>query len=196
MHPPLHLRRAVPGHTARQLGMLLLATCVIAGSAGAVDPSTPAAMPIAAKWVPRQLHFMYSAISPSFKTTYYSCDALQQKMTSILRQLGAGQDLVVKPAGCIRPTGPDRFPGVDATFSVLEPVGAGRQGTAHSQDVTAHWDKVSLDSDDASCALIEQVKRNVLPLFSSRNPSSGCSPDFSVEVLRPVKPPVPASAPR
>jgi hypothetical protein len=81
-----------------------------------------------------------------------------------------------------------------AAFSVLEPVGTGNEGTAHSQDVAARWDKVTLNSD-ASCALIEQVKRRILPLFSTRNASSDCSARFNVEVLRQIKSPGPQSTP-
>ena len=200
MQPLLYSGLAVPRRIERQLATLLLVSCLIAGSVAASaaesnDQARQTAAPLTAKWAPHKLHFMYSAISPSSTTTYYSCDALQQKITSILQELGASADLVVRPVGCIGGGRPERFPGVDATFSALEPLGTGNESTAHSQDVASRWENVTLTTD-ASCALIEQVKRNILPLFSTRNASSGCSPRFSVEVLRPVKSPGPESAPR
>jgi hypothetical protein len=170
----------------------MLASSLLVASAGATAaasndrPTTGA--PIAAKWVPRKIHFMYSAISSSSKTTFYSCDSLQGQITAILRQLGA-RDEVVKPFGCFTNGGPERFPGVEATFSVLESARSDDQGAGSSKNVEAHWDKVTLTTPDTSCALLEQVKQRILPLFTTRNQTSGCSPRFSVEVLRPVKSP-------
>jgi hypothetical protein len=92
----------------------------------------------------------------------------------------------VKPFGCMTGGGPERFPGVDARFSVLEPAGSGAEGATSSKEVEARWDRVTLSARDASCALIEQVKRSILPLFATRDQTSGCSPHLSVEVLRPV----------
>jgi len=188
----IDMKRAIgPGllsSAARQLATLLLASNLLVASAGALaapsnDQQTEA--PTAAKWVPRKVRFTYSAISPSSKTTYYSCDSLQGQVTGILRQLGA-RDVVTKPFGCIT-TGPERFPGVEASFSVLEPAGSGDQGSASSKSVPVQWDKVTL-TPNTSCALIEQVKRQILPLFATRNQTSSCSPRFSVEVLRPATP--------
>lgn len=158
---------------------VLVANLVLASAGAATPPTTTTA----AKWVPRKIHFMYSADVGSSSTTFYSCDNLQQRITVILRQLGA-RDPVVRPFGCFTNGGAERLPGVDATFSVLEPAGTGDQ--SGTTKVAAHWEKVTLNTDD-SCALIEQVKRSILPLFATRNRSSGCSPSFSVEVLQPAK---------
>jgi hypothetical protein len=183
---------------ARAVAPVLLAGLIV-GSGGAIaaestDSSAQTAAPTPAKWVSHKLRFMYSAISPSSKTTYYSCDALQAQITSILRELGARNDLVVTPIGCVRPGGPEMFPGVDATFSVLEPAENGTEGSSHSQEVAARWDKVTL-SPSASCALITQVKQRILPLFATRNVTPDCSPRSSVEVLRPIESPPPAKSP-
>lgn len=165
----------------------LAASAIAAAAAAAGEPQAVA--PVSAKWVARKLHFMYSPVSPTFTTTVYSCDGLESQMTSILRQLGASADLSVHATGCVRPSGPEKFPGVDATFSVLEPAETAEHA-AGSQSVTAQWDKVTLDSG-ASCQLLEQVKRNVLPLFVTRNATSACGTAFTVEVLRPIKAPPP-----
>lgn len=166
----------------------LAASAVAAAAAAPGEPQAVA--PVSAKWVARKLHFMYSPVSPTFTTTVYSCDGLENQMTSILRQLGASADLSVRATGCVRPSGPEKFPGVDAAFSVVEPAGSEEHAAAGSQSVTAQWDKVTLDSG-VSCQLIEQVKRNVLPLFATRNATSACGTPFTVEVLRPIKAPRP-----
>lgn len=172
---------------SRRMATLLLAGCLVTVSAGAA--STAGNTVSSAQWVSRTIHFMYSAVAPSSETTFYSCDRLQGLVTAILRQLGA-RDVIVKPFGCFTSGGPERFPGVDATFSVLVPADGGNQG--QSTLVEAHWQTVTLKTD-ASCALMEQVKRRILPLFATRNPGSGCSPTFSVEVLQPVKVAAPVS---
>jgi hypothetical protein len=183
---------AVPTGAARRIAAVVLASSLFVASAGALAAESTSndqqatAAPTTAKWVQRKVHFMYSA-APDFHATYYSCDALQARVKTILKQLGA-RDEIVKPTGCIT-TGPEKFPGIDATFSVLQPVGSGDQDAASgSKDVKAQWDKVSLKGD-SSCALIEQVKRSILPLFATRNQSSGCSDTFTVDVLRPAKTP-------
>ena len=171
---------------------LVIAGLVISADATAAAPSAqPAAAPVSATWVARKLHFMYSPVSPTFTTTAYSCDGLESQMTSILRKLGASSDLSIRTTGCVRPSGPEKFPGVDVTFSALEPAAAGEHGqAAASHSVPAQWDKVTFDSD-TSCQLLEQVKKNVLPLFATRNATSACGTPFTVEVLRPIKAPSP-----
>lgn len=175
---------ALARRTARRIATAALVSNLLAASAGAVSSVADDQTVTAAKWAPRSVHFMYSAVSPSTKTTFYSCDSLKARVTVILRKLGA-RDAVIKTFGCLT-EGPEKFPGVDATFSVLEPAGTGDQNGA--KKVEARWEKVTLKSDD-SCALIDQVKRSILPLFQTRSPTSDCSPTFSVEVLQPVKSP-------
>jgi hypothetical protein len=173
---------AVLRRATRRITSVVLASSVLAASAGATAPPSSHEAVTAAKWVPRKIHFMYSAMIPSAETTYYSCDSLQERIKTLLRQLGA-RDEVVKPFGCFS-DGPEKFPGVDATFSVLEPVEAGDQSAA--QKVEARWHTVTVNPD-GTCALIEQAKLRILPLFATRNESSGCTPRFSVEILEPVK---------
>jgi hypothetical protein len=143
--------------------------------------------------------------------TRYTCDGLLEQMKSILQRLGASADLVVKPYGCTQFEGPEPAPGVDATFSVLEPATGGGQSEGTGTGVPALWEKVTLNSDTTrryngagNCELIEQVKKRVLPLFATRNVdySTDCYPHadslqgtrLSVDVLRPAaKAPEPAS---
>ena len=171
----------------RDFATLVLASTLLIASAGTIAAASSDSPTTVAKWVPRKIRFNYTPVTPSSTTTYYSCDRLQDEITSILRQLGA-RDEVVKPFGCITVGGPEKFAGVDATFSTLEPVGEGDQAVAGSQNVAAQWETVTL-ARDASCELIRQVQRSILPLFTTRNPTPSCSPRFSVEVLQPVKSP-------
>ena len=182
---------AVPRSIARRSAAAVLASSLLLSSVGASKDQPTTTAPIAAKWAPRKIHFMYSADPLSSTTTFYSCDKLQDQVKAMLRQLGA-QDEVVKPFGCITNGGPEKFPGVDATFSVLEPAGSADEGSASPKSVEAHWDKVTF-TPDTSCALIRQVKDRILPLFTTRNQTTACSPRFSVEVLRPVKSSSPAT---
>jgi len=162
----------------------MLVSCLASASAGAASlaGNAPASAVANARWVPRTIHFMYSAVGASSETTFYSCDRLQGLVTEILSRLGA-RDTTVKPFGCFTNGGPEKFPGVDATFSALVPANGGDQ--SESPKVAARWQKVTLNAE-GSCALLEQVRRRILPLFATRNPGSGCSPAFSVEVLQPV----------
>ena len=151
----------------------------------------PAGGPVSARWTSRRIHFVYSPITDGFKTTYYTCTGLRDQMTYILRELGARNDLVVTPVGC--PGG--IYKGLDATFSVLEPAAIGGQIKGASQTVTARWDTVTLKTD-MSCELIEQVSRQIIPLFAARKVGpANCISDssiklrhepLSVEVLRPI----------
>ncbi len=200
------LPRRVASAGRRRLSLALsLIVCWAVTAAVAADQAAPPSS-TSAKWAPRKLHFVFQGF-----TTHYTCDGLQDQMRSILQKLGAGKDLIVKPSGCTRLEGPEPFPGVDATFSVLEPV-TGEQGTADSHDVTAQWGTVTLNSATAQdhsgssdCELIQQVKRHVLPLFTTRNLSysDDCFPHtatiagarLSVDVLRPVQPAPAGSTP-
>jgi hypothetical protein len=124
---------------------------------------------LSAQWVEKNLNFVYQGF-----TTHYSCDGLRDQMIKVLTQLGARKDMKVRERGCTSPTGrPEPFPGVDATFSVLEPVPV--NGVVARQMVPARWEPMKLDFGRGSldqagqCELIEQVKHKVLPLFTTRN---------------------------
>lgn len=189
----------------RGLPPLFLAGTLITGSAPAAESDVAASAPVTAKWVSRKLQYTYQGF-----TAHYSCDGLQGSVKRILLQLGARPDLVVKSSGCIRLEGPEPSPGVNVTFSVLEPADNAGKDAANSPDVAARWESVNIRAstptrDNAGgCELIQDVKKRFLPLFATRNVkySSDCFPhtqslngaDLSLEVLRPVKPPAPQSA--
>jgi hypothetical protein len=125
-----------------------------------------------AVWVPLQLDFQYREF-----TTQYSCSGLQDRVKSILLELGARPDIEVRPYGCTQLTGPDPFAGVRIRMSVLEPAGS-RPGLA------AQWKRVDLLANRellqaaGDCELIEQIAQKILPLFTVRNVdySARCQP--------------------
>lgn len=190
---------------SRVLVPVLLASSLIAGSAPAAESDAAASAPVTAKWVSRKLHYVYQGF-----TAHYSCDGLQDSVKRILLQLGARPDLVVKPSGCVRLEGPEPSPGVNVTMSVLEPADSADKGAANSPEVAARWESVAIQAstptrDNAGgCELIQDVKKQFLPLFATRNLkySSDCFPhteslngaDLQLEVLRPIKPPTPQPA--
>jgi hypothetical protein len=135
----------------------------VAAWAAASSQSSAASTHEFAVWVPLQLTFQYRHL-----TTAYSCSGLQQRMKSILLELGARSDLDVRPYGCTQLSGPDPFAGVLIKMNVLEPAGS-RPGLA------AHWRTVDLLANRellqaaGDCELIEQIAQKILPLFTVRN---------------------------
>jgi hypothetical protein len=172
MEPRMGRIRSRP--TMGVAGVIALFSCLTAQAAPPAEAAASAAQ--SAAWTQKQLTFDYFGF-----TSKYSCDGLRDRMRSILLTLGARPDLKVQEAGCIRWAGPDPFPGVRITMSVLQPAAA----NAGQADVAAHWKRVDLVSNldplDAAgqCELIEQVKQHVLPLFVTRNVdySATCVPN-------------------
>jgi hypothetical protein len=142
------------------------------------ETGAPAARAESAVWTPRELSFVYQGF-----TTTYSCDGLQDRVRSILLELGAREDLKVTETPCAQLGRPEPFPGVRIRMNVLQPAGD-ESATAGTQSVPAHWQRIDLTPDrDAvsaagECELIEQVKQSILPLFATRNVeySSNCVP--------------------
>jgi len=66
-----------------------------------------AAQTVNAVWVQRELTFTYMP-----RTSYYSCDGLRDKVSWLLKQLGARPDFKVVSRGCIKAQGAEVFPGV------------------------------------------------------------------------------------
>jgi hypothetical protein len=153
-------------------GALTLASAPAHAQQGGGAPASAApggAEVLSAHWVEKKLNFVYQGF-----TTHYSCDGLRDQMIKVLTQLGARSDMKVRERGCTSTLGrPEPFPGVDATFSVLEPVPV--NGAVETQFVPARWEPMKLDFGHGSldqagqCELIEQVKHKVLPLFTTRN---------------------------
>jgi hypothetical protein len=123
-----------------------------------------------AVWTPKEVQFTYMGF-----TTLYSCDGLRDDVREMLLQLGARKDdLKVYEMPCSGP--PDRpnpFPGVKIKMSVLTPAPSTESDVSHM--VQAQWKTVKLPHRETGinaagqCELLEQFKKTVLPLFTTRN---------------------------
>jgi len=129
-----------------------------AGRAAAAEP------PQSAIWKTHELRLDYVGF-----TTRYSCEGLRDKVEQALTALGARRDMVVTPFPCARPGGPELLPSLRITVSTLTPAG----GAGGSQAVEARWKSVNLAGPDrltvGDCELAEQIQREILPLFTTRN---------------------------
>jgi hypothetical protein len=196
------------------LAAVLLAAAPVSFAAAQASSQTPAtsapgpsdavntAQP--ARWAQRKINFVYLGF-----TTHYSCEGLTDKVRRVLLELGARKsDMHVHEAGCTARAGePVPFPGVQGTFSVLEPVAPAEASSASGAEgiVAAHWQPVNIRFDrsedslsmSGQCELLEQVQQHILPLIPARNAQlrSLCIPhqltaggnSLQVEVLMPDK---------
>jgi hypothetical protein len=123
-----------------------------------------------AVWTPKEVQFTYMGF-----TTLYSCDGLKDDIRDMLLQLGARKDdLKVYEVPCSGdPDRPNPFPGVKIKMSVLTPAPSTDSDVSHM--VQAQWKTVKLPSRETGinaagqCELLEQFKKTVLPLFTTRN---------------------------
>ena len=184
-------------HPYARAPVLALALAVGAGAALADTPTSPAQP---AKWVSRNVDFTYQGF-----TTQYTCEGLRSSVVTILRALGARQkDLQVNitPCAALGDSEISFSPGVHGTISVLVPATQEEVSRSDPGIVPAHWQRVDLmrdrklDNDHGGqCELLEQSKRGLLPLFTTRNLdyTSNCIPhetfrggmSFKVDVLQP-----------
>jgi len=140
-----------------------------AGATGAQADAAAAAPTEAAVWTPKEIQFTYMGF-----TTHYTCDGLRDTVREMLLQLGARKDdLKVYETPCSGdPNRPNPFPGVKIKMSVLTPVSG---SASDAQPVQAQWKTVKLPYREyglnaaGQCELLEQFKRTVLPLFTTRN---------------------------
>lgn len=128
--------------------------------------ATPKEMAV---WTPKEVQFTYMGF-----TTHYTCDGLRDTVRDWLLQLGARKDdLKVYEQPCTSPDRPDPFPGVRIKMSVLTP--APSTVSDVKQMVPAQWKTVKLPDRETllnaagQCELLEQFKKTVLPLFTTRN---------------------------
>lgn len=170
----------------RTAGLLL---CLVAFASG-----HPAAAnePQAAAWEARELTFNYFGF-----TSRYSCEGLRDKVEQALIALGARRDLSVTTGACTRVGRPELFPSLQIKMSTLAPVAVNAAGDT----VKADWKTVNLGGigmlDHGDCELAEQIKSQILPLFTTRNLKSrlDCTPhqespggvSLTVDVLVPAK---------
>jgi len=154
-----------------------------AGLPAWADPPAAGSAAETAVWTPKELRFTYMGF-----TSHYSCDGLRDKIHSTLVKFGARKDLVVNEFGCGAGLGrPTPFPSVSIKMNVLAPAPdkTDPNAGAATPTVTTHWKLVDLaasrDPLDVAgdCELIEQIKQNILPLFTARDVEykSSCVPN-------------------
>lgn len=123
-----------------------------------------------AVWTTKEVEFTYMGF-----TTLYSCDGLRDEVREMLLQFGARKDdLKVYEVPCSgAPDRPNPFPGVKIKMSVLTPAPSTESDVSHM--VQAQWKTVKLPqrlsgiNAAGQCELLEQFKKTVLPLFTTRN---------------------------
>ena len=186
-------------HPSARTTVLALMFAVASGAVLAVTPASTS-QPQPAKWVSRTVDFTYQGF-----TTQYTCDGLQEYVETILQAFGARKkDLQVniRPCAALGNSDFSFSPGVRGTISVLVPATADEVSRGDPGIVQAHWKSVDLmrnrklDNDHGGqCELLEQSKRGLLPLFTTRNLdfTANCVPHetyrggmtFKVDVLQP-----------
>lgn len=183
LFPP---RRAAHAFCLASLVLLCAAPLAPASAQGSTQ---------SAVWVPRKLSFTYQG----FTTHYSCDGLRDKMRSILLELGARRQDLDVRSANCTRLVGPEPFPGVEAKFYVLVPASEASTprppqtpapgsepptapnppGTAapnaSGPTTAAHWQTVDLQSasdplsQSGGCELLEQVKRQVLKLFTTRD---------------------------
>jgi hypothetical protein len=165
--------RKLGTHVVLAVGLGALASASAWADAGAQASAGQGAQPAtteAAVWTPKEIQFTYMGF-----TTKYTCDGLKDTIHEMLVQLGARKDdLKVYEICSGDPNRPNPFPGVKIKMSVLKsPVPA--ELPAGTQIVPAQWKTVKLPYRETGlnaagqCELLEQFKRSILPLFTTRN---------------------------
>jgi hypothetical protein len=117
-----------------------------------------------AVWKSQELTFTYVGF-----TSRYSCQGLLDKVADTLLALGARRDMAVTSYSCSGMGRPEPFPGVRITVSTLTPAAEGAAGGT----VEARWKTINLAGPGklrpGDCELAEQIRDNILPLFTTRN---------------------------
>jgi hypothetical protein len=117
-----------------------------------------------AVWKTREFTFNYLGF-----TSRYSCEGLRDQVEQALLTLGARHDLVVTPYPCAGLGKPEFAPSLRIKLSTLEPATT----TATDDIVEARWKTVSLGGPGkltpGDCELADQIRREILPLFTTRN---------------------------
>jgi hypothetical protein len=143
------------------IGVMLLA-CTL--GAGAQDDGDS----VAAVWQAHQVKFRYAGF-----TTYYTCDGIKGKLRTLLRTLGAKND--VKTTGSC----PDRLQRTSPIHRVILafslPVVA-PEGTASAETFPARWRKVKLKRGHpfslgaGECELVEEFRDQIIvPLLNPQD---------------------------
>jgi hypothetical protein len=179
----------------RKILQVVTGTIVLAGAIPTLGFAAADPQPQSAVWISKETQLVSMAF-----TTHYSCDGFRDKVHAILLDLGARkEDLKVRESGCSAPDGrPSPMARVAITMSVLAPTG----NAAADSAIPAQWKTVELRGnssrylDPGDCELVDQVRQQLLPLFTTRNLDANISctphqlsptgPVLKVDVLSPT----------
>ena len=152
------------------LSLAMLFGCV----AGAAVTPTPAVPAIDAAWAEHQIDFHFFG-NDTGKSTYYTCDGIEQKLRALLRMAGARRDAYVVASGCgFGTTDLSTLIMVHIRFhspSLAQPADA----AAAPESVAAHWNTQKLrlgwtnGFDAGDCQLVDQFRLQVLKQLAVRN---------------------------
>ena len=132
-----------------------------------------AAETIDAVWKEQKVEFTFLSLG-----TAYSCDAIQGRIRTLLRHVGAADDLEVTTPPCPGIFEPRRRHRVTARFSTLVPATDGDVNT-----VKAAWTEVELGErhplsiDGCDCELLKYFRKFLLPVIEHQviDVKKGCS---------------------
>ena len=122
-----------------------------------------------AAWKRHQVEFTYMGF-----TTLYTCDGVKGKVRSLLRHLGAREDMKVTTSSCeFQPGDIARMPRVRLDFHAPALRASGDRDAG--LPVPAEWKTIVIKRDQprqlgiGDCELVEQFRDHVLPAFMTRN---------------------------
>lgn len=172
----------------RAMRILLLATTLLAAMS-AVAAEVVENAPVQAVWKDAEIDFTYIG-----RTSFYSCDSLEQKVRRVLKEVGAREDLRVRTHGCDTLFSPERFMTVRIKLAIPAAVAPGeglapeersrRELVARvrgepaadleaAEQFPATWKRVRFSRksqflDDGDCELIEQLQTHVFTKLDIR----------------------------
>jgi hypothetical protein len=146
---------------------LLVALSFVSSHAAAQSADTPSDQGISGEWRHHKVSFDYVGF-----TALYTCPGLEDRVTQILRHLGARHDVKVSARGCPGPyNAPSRTAWVTADFYTLAPAAE----PSGADTVTARWMPVELRPQRpyfmgaGDCELMQGMKDLITKNFSLRN---------------------------
>ncbi len=178
--------------------MLSMITLFLCGQLQAAEAEQSPDKTVAAVWKSQEIGFHYQSF-----TTFYSCDALENRVEKILKAVGADRDLYVRSNGCpsggiarlpyvlIRVTSPveatpEAIAEIEKTRSKRELAARvrGEQMSDVGEQFPAHWQPVAFDRgrlrlEPGDCELMDQLVRYVFPKLAVRVTKNelSCSPN-------------------
>jgi hypothetical protein len=176
------IHRLMVHQSAEKVVMRAFSTFVVAATVAATSILTTSAIAapagdVSAVWKPAEIHYAYFGF-----TTAYNCDALEDRLQTILKKLGAHPKTRVLVSGCeinrpsrnslirITTATPQPAAGSPASESKDDQAALKRLGvTDPHQTFSAQWQTVNLGTDrklnlePGDCEMMEGLAKSVFP---------------------------------